>query len=83
MSSPLLPHVHYLLCLVCVEGEIIVLTPCHKTGHLPSVGHFVPASDLSYHCSVVRKVQDDVEQCVEDGTENTSLWGANVCCDRG
>ena len=25
---PLLPHVHcHLLCLVCIEGEVVVLTP--------------------------------------------------------
>ncbi len=23
------------------------------------------------------------EQCVEDGTENTPQWGANVFCDGG
>ena len=43
MRSPLLPHVHYyLLCLVRVEGEVVVLTPWHQTSHLPSVGRFVP-----------------------------------------
>ncbi|KAK3525693.1 hypothetical protein QTP70_005845 [Hemibagrus guttatus] len=24
------------------KGEVIVLTPCHKNGHLPPVGHFIP-----------------------------------------
>ncbi|XP_023815581.1 mucin-2-like isoform X1 [Oryzias latipes] len=58
---PLLPHVHYhLLCLVCVEREVVVLTPSHQTGHLPPVGCFAPASDASYHSSVISKLQDDV-----------------------
>ena len=52
MRSPLLPHVHYyLLCLVRVEGEVVVLTPLHQTGHLPPAGHFISASD----CCVVRE----------------------------
>uniref|UniRef100_A0A8C7ZLX1 rRNA biogenesis protein RRP36 n=1 Tax=Oryzias sinensis TaxID=183150 RepID=A0A8C7ZLX1_9TELE len=90
----LLPHVHYhLLCLVCVEGEVVVLTPCHQTGHLPPVGCFVPASDASYHRGVVSELQDDVvlmrgrtvvgEQGVEDGAENTALLCANVRDDAG
>ncbi len=92
MSSPLFPRVHYhLLCLVRVEGEVVVLTPCHKAGHLPPVGCFISASDPSYHCGVISKLHNDVvlvggntvmcEQYVEDGTENTPLWGANVCYD--
>ncbi len=48
VSSPLFSNVHYyVLCLVRVEGEVVVLSPCHKTGHLPPVGRFIPASDPS------------------------------------
>ena len=57
------------------------------TGHLPPVGRFVPARDASYHCGVVRKLQDGVvyvggdtvmsEQGVEDGAEHAALWRAN------
>ncbi len=46
---------------------------------------------VSYHCGVVSELHNDVvlvggntvmcEQCVEDGTENTPLWGADVCYD--
>lgn len=92
VSSLLFPQVHYhLLCLVCVEGEIVVLTPCHKTGHLLPVGRFVIACDASYHCGVISELQNGVafvcgntvmcEQCVEDGAENATLWGANICND--
>lgn len=42
MSSPFLPHVHYHLQLVHVEGEVVVLTPKHQTGHLPPIGCYVP-----------------------------------------
>ena len=57
MRCPLLPHVHYhLLRLVCVEGEVVVLTPSHQIGHLPPVGCFIPASDVSYHCGVLRRL---------------------------
>ena len=89
MRSPLLPHVHYhLLCLVRIEGEVVVLAPCDQTGHLPPVSCFVPASDASYHCGVICKLQDGVvlvggdtvvgEQGVEDGAEDASLWSANI-----
>ncbi len=92
VSSSVLSHVHYsLLCLVSAEGEVVVLTPCHKTGHLPPVCCFISASDPSYHCGVASELHNDVvlvggntvmcEQCVEDGTENTPLWGADVCYD--
>ncbi len=85
-------HVHYsLLCLVSVEGDVVVLTPCHKTGHLPPVGCFISASDPSYHCGVASELHNDFvlvggntvmcQQCVEDGTENTPLWSADVCYD--
>ena len=57
MRSPFLPFVHYhLLRLVRVEGEVVVPTPWHQTGHLPPVGHFIPTSDASYHCSVICKL---------------------------
>ena len=55
----------------------------HQTGHLPPVGCFIPASYASYHCGVVRKLQDGVvfvggntvmgEHGVEDGAEDASL----------
>ncbi len=94
MRSPLLPHVHYyFLHLISVEGEVVVRAPCHGTGHLPPVGCFVAASDASYHCGVIRKLQDDVvlmggdtvvgEQGVEGWAEDASLWGASVCDGAG
>ncbi len=56
-----------------------------------SVGCFISASYPSYHCGVISELHNEVvlvggntvmcEQCVEDGTENTPLWGANVCYD--
>ena len=49
--------------------------------------------DASYHCGVVRKLQDGVVyvggdtvmsgQGVEDGAEHAALWRANVCDDAG
>ena len=67
MRSPLLPHVqHHLLCLVCVEGEVVVLTPWHQTGHLPTVGRFIPpvmhpmGDDCVYCGAVVHKERPDV-----------------------
>lgn len=86
---PLLPNVHYhRLCLVWVEGDVVVLTPCHQRGHLPPVSGLVPASDECYHGGVVSKLQEDVvlmtghtvvgEQGVEDGTEDAALRCANV-----
>ena len=76
-----LPHTHYhLLRVVCVESEVAVLTSWHQTGHLPPVGCFIPTSDASCQCSVIRKLKDDVvlvggdtiigEQGVEDGAED-------------
>ncbi len=61
VSSPLFPHVqYYLLCLVHVEGEVVVLTPCHKTGHFSPVGRFIPNIEPSYHCGVVSELHNDV-----------------------
>ncbi len=90
MSFPHFPHVHYyLICLVRVEGEVVVLTPCHKTGHLsPRPLHPPPvirpitavsSANITMMLSLCHTVM--CEQCVEDGTENIPMWGANVCYD--
>ena len=50
MRSPLLPHIHYhLLRPVCVEGEVVVLSPWHQICYLPPVGRFIPAGYTSLH----------------------------------
>ena len=36
--------------------SVVVLSPWHQTDHLPPVGHFIPTSDASYHCSVICKL---------------------------
>lgn len=84
ISSPLFPHIYY--HLVRVEGKVVVLTPCYKTGHLPPVGCFIPPvmSPITLVSLANFKMTLSLcEQCVEDGTENTPLWGAKVCCDSG
>lgn len=48
------------LGLVRVEGEVVVHAPCHQTVHLPPGGRLISASDASYYCSSVRKLEDDV-----------------------
>jgi len=92
--SPRLPHIYYhLLHLVCIEGEIIFITPRHQTVHLPPVGCFILPSDAANHCIVISELQDNVilvsgdavmgEQGAEDGAEDTSLWCASVCSYAG
>ena len=58
-SAP--PEVHYqLLCLCDVEGEMVVLTPVGQGADLLPVGHLITVGDKTHHCSVVRKLHNDV-----------------------
>lgn len=76
------------LGVVCFEGDVVVHAACHQTVHLPPAGRLMSASDASYYCGVVRKLEDDViwvggdavvgEQSIEDRAKDTALWGAHA-----
>ena len=75
----------HLLGLFCIQGEIIVLTPCHKFCHLSPIRRLGPTSDQSDDCSIVRELYDTVvvlgghtvrgEEGVQQGTQYAALGG--------
>jgi len=81
---------HNLLCLSHIEGQIVSATPFSQLCHFLTVWHFIIVADETYHCRIISELDDVVgaelgstvvgQQCEEQWTEHTALWGTCAKC---
>ncbi len=76
--------------LLHIEGQIVSATPLSQLCHFLSVVRFIVVADETYHCCVIRKLDDVVgaelgsavmgQQREEQRAEHTALWGTCAQC---
>ncbi len=84
---------NHVLSLPHIVAEIVCSARLHKFFRLLPVHRLVVVGDQSNHSCVICKLHYMIarvpcraiicEECVQQGAQDTSLWGAGVKCDGG